>query len=322
MSRLAPLPPEQFDPYAASRLLWRAGFGGTWDEAEQLSAVGLDNAVNALVNYPPLPIGEPPEIARLPKETDHDFQLRVRDLDPDERNTARNLRNQTERQKIDNLKFWWLSRMLHATPGSDTLRPLEEKLTLFWHSHFASSYEDKIERTFPLWQQNELFRRNALAPFPVLLGKVIRDPAMLVWLDNWQSHKGNPNENFARELMELFSTGVNQYTEDDVKAAARALTGFSVDRDTWEFRFNADAHDEGDKTYFGKTGNWSGDAVVRLICEQPATARFLAGKLVSHFVYEDPEPEVLDEVSDLYRSSGYDTRKLLNVLFRSQLFYS
>jgi hypothetical protein len=154
--------------------------------------------------------------------------------------------------------------MLSSTPGG-AVPLLQEKMTLFWHGHFATSFNDKIERAYPLWRQNDMFRRFALAPFNELLEQLIRDPAMLVFLDNASSDKSHANENFARELMELHSMGVGNYTENDVKAAARALTGFSVDHETWTYRYNAAAHDESEKTYLGKTGNWSGDDVAESV---------------------------------------------------------
>ncbi len=163
-------------------------------------------------------------------------------------------------------------------------------MTLFWHSHFASSFNDKIEHAYPMWQQNEMFRRHALAPFPELLRELIRNPAMLVWLDNANSHRGRPNENLARELMELFSTGVGAYTEKDVKEGARALTGWSVNRDEWTFVKREEAHDDGEKTYLKQTGAWDGDDVVRIICEQQATANFMARKFLDFFVCKIRSP--------------------------------
>ena len=331
-SLLSPLPNNQFDAYKAAHLLWRAGFGGTWDEAETLAKMGLPAAVTALINLPKTPVPAP-DGATLP-EDDRTFQERVKKLTDAERKAEQEKRKKAESDNITELKFWWLGRMLESTPfaagyrtatGLHSIQPpasLQEKLTLFWHSHFASSFADKIEHTYPMWQQNEMFREHALDPFPDLLKQVIRNPAMLVWLDNAQSRKEHANENLAREFMELFSMGVGNYTENDVKAAARCLTGFSVDRDKWTFQFRPEAHDTGVKTYLGQTGNWDGDEMVRIICEQDATARFMAKKFLSFFVYDNPEPGLLDEAAKLYRSQGYDTGKFLSTLFQSALFYS
>jgi hypothetical protein len=312
----APLPEAEFDAYKAAHLLWRAGFGGTSQEAETLAAGGLKEAIQKLVHLSPSGEAERPRCAALPEEDERSFHRRIRDLPEPERGQAAAERRKAERQKITDLRFWWLNRML------TTQRPLEEKLSLFWHSHFASSFEEKIEHAYPMWQQNEMFRRHAFAPFPDLMRQVIRDPAMLVWLDNAQSHRGRPNENFARELMELFSTGVGAYTEEDVKEAARALTGWSVNRESWTFVKREEAHDDGAKTFLGQNGDWDGDDVVRIICEQPATGRFMARKFIEFFVLPNPEPELVEAAAKIYRANGYNHRLFLHTLFSSQLFYS
>lgn len=336
-SLFSPLPDNQFDAYKAAHLLWRAGFGGTWSDAEALAKMGLGGAVDRLVNFPKAPVPQP-ECAASP-EDDKTFNERVKKLTEAERKAALEKRRNAENENIAALKFWWLKRMLESSAtaymgpttivsGSHVIQtagapaPLQEKMTLFWHSHFASSFADKIERTFPMWQQNEMFREHALDPFPDLLKQVIRNPAMLVWLDNAQSRKEHANENLAREFMELFSMGVGNYTENDVKAAARCLTGYSVDREKWAFQFRPEAHDAGAKTYLGQTGNWDGDDMVRIICEQDAPGRFMARKFLEFFVYDNPEPAVLEEAAALYRWQKYDTAKFLGALFRSQLFYS
>ena len=294
-----PLPDDKFGPYEAAHLLWRAGFGGTWEEVQALAALGLPKAVASLVDFP-ASFEAAPDFATLPE------------ADPG----PGKARKHEESEKITELRFWWLSRMLN------TPHPLEEKMTLFWHGHFATSFQDKIEAAYPMWRQNQMFRRLALGPFPTLLSAVIRDPAMLVFLDNAESVKERPNENFGREFMELHSLGVGNYSEDDVKAAAHSLTGFGVNRDKWTFRFNADQHDPGEKTYLGQTGDWSGDDVVRIICEQPACATFIGRKLLEYFVYQQPEPALLAQAADSLRSSNYDFRRFLTMLFSSQLFYS
>jgi len=323
MSVLAPLPAGEFSPHAAAHLLRRAGFGGTWDQAQELSALGLDAAVDRLVNSVPSDSPPAPDFAALPAENDKEFEERIRALPEEEsRQKERQLRAEQEHKQIAALKIWWLNRMLASAPEPSAPAPLEEKLTLFWHSHFASSFEDKVGRTFPLWQQNQTFRRLALSRFPDQLNAIIRDPAMLVWLDNASSHRNNPNENFARELMELFSTGVGPYSETDVKEAARALTGYSVDRETWTFQFREDAHDPGEKTFLGQTGAFRGEDITAIICDHPATADFMARKFLDYFVCTQPDPTMVKPVADLYREREYDLRALLHTLFRSRLFYS
>lgn len=326
----SPLPEQEFDAWKAAHLLWRAGFGGAWEEIEALARRGLRGAVDALVNFPKTPDSAQPECAQLPKESDRDFNERIKALPEPERARLRNERNADEQAKITELRFWWLKRMLATGTGpaagaagtAAPIPPLQEKLTLFWHGHFATSYAEKVERVFPMWRQNQMFRRLALATFPELLRALIRDPAMLVYLDNAQSHKGRPNENFAREIMELHSLGVGHYTENDVKAAARSLTGWGVRREDWTFFKNEGAHDSGEKTYLGQTGNWDGDDVVRIICEQPACARFIARKLFEFFVYENPEPAVLDGAAEILRGQNLDIGLFLTTLFSSRVFYS
>lgn len=309
MSWFSPIPQARFDSYAAAHLLWRAGFGGTWEEAEALGRLGLKNAVDKLVDFPAAEATPEPDFVALPEAVENGLTKAAR------ASAFKKIREE-EGDQIKDLKFWWLSRML------TTARPLEEKMTLFWHSHFASSFNEKIQACYPMWVQNETFRQHALAPFPVLLGKVIRDPAMLVWLDNAESRGERPNENFARELMELFTLGVGNYGESDVKAGARSLTGYTVDRGTWTFHFQPDWHDAGEKTYLKQTGAWNGDDVVRILTGQEACARFMARKYLEFFVYQNPEPDLLDAAAALYRSVGCAPKPFLHALFQSEVFYS
>ncbi len=322
MDTLSPLPAKDFNAEAAAHLMWRAGFGCDWQEAREVSELGLDSAVDRLVFFEPsknIPMPACAELLESPKA----FEIRLRSLpDDDSRQAARRERNQTERQNINQLKVWWLNRMLKSSLISPGVPPLEEKLTLFWHSHFASGFEDKIEATHPLWRQNMMFRQFAISPFPEQLETLLHDPAMLLWLDNASSAKGRPNENLARELMELFSLGVGNYSEADVKASARALTGLSVNRETWDFEFRAQAHDSGEKTFLGETGNWSEADIVRIICGQPCTADFLSRKFLDFFVCTNPDPSLVEVVATRYRETGYNLRELLRTVFRSEMFYS
>src|SRR5207245_155413 len=162
--------------------------------------------------------------------------------------------------------------------------PLRERLTLFWHNHFATSVA-KVRQPGLMQQQNALLRRHALGNFRTLLLEISRDPAMLVWLDSNNNVKGKPNENFARELMELFSLGLGHYTEKDIQEAARAFTGWHTA--SGEFLFNPAQHDGGSKTVFGKTGDWDGGDIVRLVLDRPQAARFLTRKLYREFIGED-----------------------------------
>ncbi|HEY1191298.1 MAG TPA: DUF1800 domain-containing protein [Gemmata sp.] len=212
------------------------------------------------------------------------------------------------------LRGWWLYCMLQGG------HPLREKLTLFWHNHFATSIA-KVQNTKLMFSQNATFRAHALGKFGPLLHAITRDPAMLLWLDSNTNVKGKPNENYARELMELFSLGVGNYTEKDVREAARAFSGWHTDGSG--FKFNAAQHDDGTKTVLGKTGPWDGDAVVKLVLDQPACARFLVRKLYTFFVSEVPPPaRLLEPLCDSFRKSGYDTAALMKTILGSRHFYS
>jgi uncharacterized protein (DUF1800 family) len=218
--------------------------------------------------------------------------------------------------EIDDVRGWWVYVMLHGG------HPLREKLTLFWHNHFATSV-DKVRSAALMYRQNGLLRRHALGAFDPLLQAIGRDPAMLIWLDSNSNVKSRPNENYAREVMELFSLGVGHYTEKDIREAARAFTGRHISEEQSEFAFNADEHDPGVKTILGRSGRWDGDDVVRILLDQPATARFLVGKLYREFISETaPPPALLEPLVQRFRASGYRIDDLVSTMLRSRLFFS
>jgi len=213
------------------------------------------------------------------------------------------------------LSSWWLFRMLF-TPDQ-----LLEKTTLFWHGHFATSAA-KVDDARLMMQHNELLRSHALGKFEPFVQAISRDPAMLLWLDAASNRKIRPNENYARELMELFCLGVGHYTEDDIKQVARAFTGWEVVRD--EFRFNKYQHDEGSKSFLGKTGNFNGDDAVKIVLEQPAAPRFIAAKLVKFFVAEEPalSAEVVEPLAKQLRENGFDVKPVIHRMLSSNVFFS
>jgi uncharacterized protein (DUF1800 family) len=219
------------------------------------------------------------------------------------------------RENAHELRGWWLYRMLHSP------YPLREKMTLFWHNHFATSVV-KVASTVLMAQQNELLRKHALGKFRPFLLEMSQDPAMLVWLDSNGNVKGKPNENYARELMELFSLGVGHYTEKDIREAARAFTGWHTDNDAFAFR--ADEHDGGPKTVLGQSGNWDGGDVVRIVLEQPATPLFLVRKLYHFLVSENAQPSdaFLQPLADGLRKSDFDLALVLRAILQSRHFYS
>jgi hypothetical protein len=218
-------------------------------------------------------------------------------------------------QGIDQLRSWWLYCMLHSH------HPLREKLTLFWHNHFATS-DAKVQNAEQMFHQNCLLRQHALGKFGPFLQAISKDPAMLVWLDSNRNVKGTPNENYARELMELFSLGVGNYTERDIREAARAFTGWHTD--SAGFKFNPLFHDNGMKSVLGKTGAWNGDDVVRIVVGQPAAARFLVRKLYHFLISEsvDPPAALLEPLCDSFRKSEYDITALVRTMLSSRHFFS
>lgn len=215
----------------------------------------------------------------------------------------------------ERLQGWWLYRMAW------TPHPLLERLTLFWHDHFATSLS-KVADQFLMFQQNKLLREHALGRFKPLLSGIAHDPAMTLWLDGNSNIKGAPNENFAREIMELFSLGVGNYTEKDIQEAARAFTGWGSAGEN--FLFNAALHDEGEKTVLGTTGNLNGDEVVEILLKQPACARFLARKLFAEFVSESEEPPeaLIEPLAKQLRDTDYDLHKCVETILRSRVFFS
>ncbi len=215
------------------------------------------------------------------------------------------------------LRGWWLYCMLHSG------HPLREKLTLFWHNHFATSIA-KVRSTRAMFNQNKLLREHALGKFGPFLLAMSKDAAMLHWLDSNSNIKGKPNENYAREVMELFSLGVGNYTEKDIREAARAFTGWHTDSEGFAFEFNTRLHDDGVKTVLGQTGEWNGDDVVRILLRQPACARFLVRKLYRFFVSETREPpdSFLEPLAEAFRKSDYDIAALLRTMLSSRHFFS
>ena len=213
------------------------------------------------------------------------------------------------------MRGWWLQEMT-AAPN-----PLSEKMTLFWHNHFVSS-QQKVRQPQYLYRQNLLLREHALGNFGALLHAIARDPAMVIYLDSASNRKGQPNENFAREVMELFTLGEGNYSERDIKEAARAFTGWSIDPDKGEFLFRPLAHDDGMKTVLGQSGNFDGDAVLDLLLAQPQTAEFIVRKLWREFVSPEPDVAEVRRIAGVFRDSRYDIRAALRALLLSDAFYA
>src|SRR5574343_267876 len=216
------------------------------------------------------------------------------------------------------LRAWWLGEMLHAPTAQDALR---ERMTLFWHNHFVSG-QRKVRSASLMLRQNELLRRYALANTGALLHAVGKDPAMILYLDGASNRKESPNENFAREVMELFTLGEGRYSERDIKEAARAFTGWSFDPEAGEFRWRQAVHDAGEKTVLGRTGEFDGDDVLSILLAQPATAEFLSRKLWRDFVSPDPEPAAIRRIAAAWRGAGYEVSAALRAMLMSEAFWA
>lgn len=269
-------------------LLRRAAFGATPDTVQAAARAGLAGTVESLINFQQTPSNvSPPDPAILTSGMG---------------------------ARIEPLTEWWLTQMVAAT------RPLQEKMTLFWHGHFATAFS-KVRSVAYMYRQNQLFRDNALARFDDLLTAVYRDPAMLIWLDGRTNVKSAPNENFGREVMELFTVGVGNYTQDDVHASARAFTGWRIGFDG-EPVFVPRLHDDGPKTLLGQTGNWTADDAVRILCAHPATGPFLAGKLWRFFASDQPPAAVIKRMAAAYYSSGHMIDAMVREMLNAPEFYS
>jgi hypothetical protein len=217
------------------------------------------------------------------------------------------------RLETDRVAYWWANRMLTSP------RPLQERMALFWHGHFATN-EDKVRDYRKMLQQVELFQHEGLGNFRSLLLEVARGPAMLAFLDAGVNVKGAPNENFAREIMELFTMGVGHYGEQDIREAARAFTGWNYAG--LKFQFNAAQHDDGEKAVLGTRGKLDGEQVIDLILAQPVTAEYLATKIYRHFVRDDPSPELRQQLGERLRGFDYELAPFMEMLFLSKDFHA
>jgi uncharacterized protein (DUF1800 family) len=273
----------------------RAGFAASWPVLLRDREAGPSASIDRLLQGEPRTPDDRPVAA---------FQTLTEEM-------ARRL---ADSASLTRLQALWLYRMIF------TPHPLQERMTMFWHNHFATSMA-KVQDAGLLWRQNQLFRRHALGDFATLLAEVGRDPAMLIWLDSTENRKTQPNENYAREVMELFALGRGKYTEKDVQEAARAFTGWFV-RDK-RFVEVASQHDGGTKTVLGRSGALDGDDIPGILLDQPACAEFLCGKLARAFVTEvDPiSPALLAPLARSFRESRYNIAAPLSRILRSNLFH-
>ncbi len=322
---LTPLAPEHWDATKAAHLLNRAGFGGTPAHIDSLVRSGMAASVRYLVDGPATPVPAPAPGWAHPGDLQDLRQMAMQAGqaapagDPEAQKQARQEfikeRRRKEYEQVLDLGAWWLDRMRQSVD------PLEEKLTLYWHGHFATSVQ-KVKSPYFMWRQNQTFRENARGNFGVLVKAMSRDPAMIQWLDLRESRAAHPNENFSREVMELFTLGEGNYTEQDVTEGAKAFTGYRIDPRTEGFRFDFKTHDNTPKTFLSRTDVRDGDQAIDAILAQPACARFLARKLWTFFAFENPSAPLVETLADTLRANRYDMRPALHRMFTSQEFYS
>lgn len=294
----------------ARHLLTRTGFGAAPDQIAAYTGLSWNAAVERLLTGvrtephldPPLWMDEPPPdfaaVRRLPEEERRDRQREYRRLQ---------LRRGFE------LKAWWWREMV------ETDSPLTERLTLFWHNHFTSEFR-KVRAPKLMYAQNALLRRHALGNFRELLYEIYRDPAMLIYLDGRTNQKNRPNENFARELMELFTLGEGHYTEHDIKQAARAFTGWLVRPLAGESHFVERRYDGGEKEFLGRKGRFDAESVIDIILEEPQVARYVVGRLWVEFVSPAPDPDEIERLARLFRERDYELRPVVRELLLSPHF--
>ena len=299
------------DTALMAHLLRRAGFGATPDELDQYMAKGYDAVVEELL-YPGDPQNIPDDLIR------------------------RYHAEMSEARDLAGAGAYWMYRMI------STKCPMEEKIALFWHGLFATGYA-KLNQARALLNQIDMFRRCGLGNYRDLLVELSKDPAMILWLDNNENHKEAINENYGRELLELFSMGIGNYSEEDIKEGSRAFTGWTManaeymairaskdsiwpySRIAWHFEYRDEDHDDGEKTFLGHTGNFNGEDIIDIIVQQEATARFVSTRLFQYFAADEVDDDgeaAVQEMIRCYFESGYEIRSMLRTLFHSDYFKS
>jgi uncharacterized protein (DUF1800 family) len=327
---LKPLTGDRWNAANAAHLLNRAGFGGNPADVERLARLAPEAAVGSLVDFErqpdsiPAPEWAKPDPDRFERlEEYRKIRKEANESAPGPERDARAAKAleffreeaREQQRRLMELRGWWLKRMAEGN------RPLEEKLTLFWHGHFATSMQ-KVKEAYYMSLQNQTFRRHAAGNWRQMILAMAKDPAMLIWLDQAQSRKSHPNENFARELMELFTLGEGNYTERDVTESARAWTGWSLNRRKEEFIYLPAIHDSGTKTILGRTGYLTGEDVVDQILKQPQAARFLTSRLWNFFAGSPPNDSLGEALAQMLRSNNYELKPFLKRMFLAEEFYA
>ena len=319
-----PISIQDWDISKATHLMERAGFGGTPEQIEFIFKLGPIKAIEHLIYYENISVSHMPEFnesnihdaglinfppsrpatTKLAKETGEALGIKVKEsgnrkLQPIVNKFFFWLR--ASRLETKRVAYWWADRMINSP------RPLEEKMTLFWHNHFANN-ENKVRDYRKLLLQNKTFRLHATGNFRNLMIATAKDPAMLYFLDAGQNVKGAPNENFAREIMELFTLGVGNYEEEDIREAARAFTGWNTN--DLEFIVNYDQHDAGLKTILNKTGNFSGEDVIDILLSEDAASKFIVKKLYKEFVNEEINNSIINKYAKILKTNNYELQRI------------
>jgi uncharacterized protein (DUF1800 family) len=296
------------EPADARHLLARTGFGATAEDAAALAPLSRAQAVDKILDGARTTAMTPgPSWLSDNKPV---FPV-LSGMGPDERAAQQKLTN----DQVQQIKAWWYDEML-ATPS-----PFTERMTLFWHNHFTSSLR-KTRSPVLHYRQNALLRRESLGNFATLLRDVARDPVMLDYLDNRLNRWEKPNENFARELLELFTLGEGHYSEQDIKNAARAFTGWTTTPDRARFIDNVRIHDPDGKTFLGRTGRFDGDDILKLILQQPRTAEFITEKLWREFISPTPDAAEVKRLAAVFRDGNYEIKPLMKAMLNSDAFWA
>lgn len=288
----------------SGHILNKTGFSPNTKEAQKFLDLSFEKSIDKIINE-----------SNIETETDYPktnkdyLRIKIKDLSQQEKK----IYQAKFRNEAFLLKEWWYQEMIK------TDSPLTERMTMFWHNHFTSSIK-KIKIPDLMLEQNQLFRKYSLGSFRELLKEILKDPAMLMYLDTQSNKKNAPNENFARELLELFTMGEGHYTEKDIKEAAKAFTGLRFNREKGEVVFNKKQFNNTKKTFLGETGNFKPEDIINIILKQPQTAKFITIKLWKEFVSYELNNQEIDKLAKLFRDNNYEIKTLLKALFKTKSF--
>jgi uncharacterized protein (DUF1800 family) len=289
----------------ARHLVARTGIGAEWQTIKQFQNFTRQQAIEHLLKNRDYHLPRPPSMSPWSKTVSLRNNMR-----------RRKMIMRISRDEGKKLQTWWVNHFLK------TRSPFLERMTLFWHNHFPSSIA-KTTQPSMLYQQNLNLRKNAFGNFGQMIHDIARDPAMLLYLDGYVSTKDEPNENFARELLELFTIGIGNYSENDMREAARAFTGWGIDDRSGKFVFRATDHDNGVKTFQGKRGNFKGEDIINILLQHPRTAERIAEKMWYEFIsISRPDMHVIKQWAQAFRGSNYDISTLIRSVFNSDVFWA